>query len=79
MVVTWDIFSLIFDCFDLILYYMKSIQFFIAGGTVTLLEFSLGIIVFGVIMGLFINYTKKESASDMTSAYKKYKNNKRRD
>lgn len=79
MVVTWDAFSLIFDCFSLILYYMKSINFLIAGCVVNLFEFSLGIIVFGVIMGLFINYTKKESASDMSSAYKKYKNNKRRD
>lgn len=63
-----NIFSFVWQSFEVIKVLLTSIKISIGGATVNLLQFSLGIIVFGVVMGLFINYTKKESASDAASA-----------
>lgn len=63
-----NIFSFVWQSFEVIKVLLTSIKISFGGATVNLLQFSLGIIVFGVVMGLFINYTKKESASDAASA-----------
>lgn len=72
------IFSFVWQSFEVIKVLFTSIKISFGGVTVNLLQFSLGIIVFGVVMGLFINYTKKESAHDVSSAYSKYNKNKNR-
>lgn len=71
-----NIFNFVWKSFEVIKVLFTSITISFGGATVNLLQFSLGIIVFGVVMGLFINYTKKESAHDVSSAYSKYKNKK---
>ena len=58
-----SIFNFVWQSFSVIKIIFTSIKISFGGATVNLLQFSLGIIVFGVIMGLFINYTKKQSAS----------------
>lgn len=63
-----NIFGFVWQSFEVIKVLLTSIKISFGGATVNLLQFSLGIIVFGVVMGLFINYTKKESASDAASA-----------
>lgn len=76
IVVDEDIFSFVWQGFFFIRNMLDSIKISYGGFTVTLLQFSLGIIVFGVLFGLFINYTKKQSASDVSSAYEKWHKNK---
>lgn len=70
-----SIFNFVWKSFAVIKVILTSIKISFAGATVNLLQFSLGIIVFGVIMGLFINYTKKQSASDVSSAYSRWQHN----
>lgn len=71
-----SIFNFVWQSFSVIKIIFTSIKISFGGATVNLLQFSLGIIVFGVIMGLFINYTKKQSASDVSSAYSRWQRNK---
>lgn len=73
-----SIFNFVWQSFAVIKVIFTSIKISFAGATVNLLQFSLGIIVFGVIMGLFINYTKKQSASDVSSAFSRWQRNKNR-
>ena len=70
-----NIFGFVWKSFEVIKVIFTSIKISFGGATVNLLQFSLGIIVFGVVMGLFINYTKKQSASDASSAYEKWQRN----
>lgn len=70
--VTEQIFNLVFGCFSTIREVLELITLNFGGVTINLWQFSLAIIVFGVIMGLFINYTKKESPSDMANSKVKY-------
>lgn len=70
-----SIFNFVWQSFAVIKVIFTSIKISFGGATVNLLQFSLGIIVFGVIMGLFINYTKKQSASDVSSAYSRWQHN----
>lgn len=72
-----NIFGFVWKSFEVIKVIFTSIKISFGGATVNLLQFSLGIIVFGVVMGLFINYTKKESASDVSSAVDYYKHQKK--
>lgn len=72
-----QIFDFVWQCFDVIKVLLTSIKISLGGATINLLQFSLGIIVFGVVMGLFINYTKKESASDVSSAADYYRHQKK--
>ena len=67
-----SIFSFVWQSFEVIKVIFTSIRISFGGATINLLQFSLGIIVFGVVMGLFINYTKKQSASDSVSAYDRW-------
>lgn len=71
-----NIFSFVWQSFDVIKVLLTSIKISFGGATVNLLQFSLGIIVFGVVMGLFVNYTKKESASDVSSAFDRWQRKK---
>lgn len=68
-----NIFGFVWQSFEVIKVLLTSIKISFGGATVNLLQFSLGIIVFGVVMGLFVNYTKKESASDSASAIMSYR------
>lgn len=67
-----NIFSFVWQSFNVIKVLLTSIKISFGGATVNLLQFSLGIIVFGVVMGLFVNYTKKESASDVSGAFDRW-------
>lgn len=70
--VTEQIFNLVFGWFLTIREVLELITLNFGGVTINLWQFSLAIIVFGVIMGLFINYTKKEAPSDMANSKAKY-------
>lgn len=76
--VTEQIFNLIFGFFSSIRDVLELIKLSFGGVTINLWQFSLAIIVFGVIMGLFINYTKKEAPSDMVNSKSKYDRRKRK-
>lgn len=76
IVVDESVFAYIWQCFFFIRNMLDSIKISYGGFSVSLLQFSLGIIVFGVLFGLFINYTKKQSASDVSSAYSRWQRNK---
>lgn len=67
-----NIFGFVWQSFEVIKVIFTSIKICFGGATINLLQFSLGIIVFGVVMGLFINYTKKQSASDSANAYDRW-------
>lgn len=67
-----SIFNFVWQSFEVIKVIFTSIKISFGGATVNLLQFSLGIIVFGVVMGLFINYTKKQSASDVAGRISSY-------
>lgn len=71
-----NIFGFVWQSFEVIKVLLTSIKISFGGATVNLLQFSLGIIVFGVVMGLFVNYTKKESASDVSSAFDRWQRKK---
>mgnify|MGYP007062227775 CR=1 FL=1 len=73
-----NIFGFVWQSFEVIKVIFTSIKISFGGATVNLLQFSLGIIVFGVVMGLFINYTKKQSASDSVNAYDRWQSKRKK-
>lgn len=70
------IFDFVWKSFEVIKVMLTSIKISFGGATVNLLQFSFGIIVFGVLFGLFINYTKGEGLNELNGAVDYYKSEK---
>lgn len=63
--VTEQIFNLVFGWFSTIKEVLELIKINFGGVTVNLWQFSLGLIVFGLLVSLFINYAKSSGSHDL--------------